>query len=225
MDTFCILSEQALSHQWNFDFVHSNTACMLLHKGGMRPGWKATVQGLAVTSLSHADGARKNKRSGMDLVVAGPISSHSHQNTFHAFLCHVAFFVTRITTTYLVFSLVRWLTALDSLVPSFMYLLPGKHLNHLVRYFMEMRVLKLRSIFTMVIERMPRLPLDLWFPCHFRWPHKNNLIGQKTKIKHCNMEKKHGSLLRGHIPFSTVFLNLTLPGSFIEKPLRDTSIE
>lgn len=49
-------------------------------------------------------------------------------------------------------SLVRGLTALDSLVLSFMYLLLGKYLNYQVRCFIEMkRVLKLLSVFTMII--------------------------------------------------------------------------
>lgn len=45
MDTFFILSEQALKHQWNFDFVHSNKACILLHKGGTRPGRRPHCKG------------------------------------------------------------------------------------------------------------------------------------------------------------------------------------
>lgn len=97
MDTFCILSEHALNHQWNFDFVHSSTACILLLKGGTRPGWKATLRGLAVTSLFQGGGARKNNRSRRDLAAAVPISSHGHWNTFHAFLCHMPFFVTRVS--------------------------------------------------------------------------------------------------------------------------------
>lgn len=129
MDTFCILSEQALNRQWNFDFVHSSTACILLRKGGTRPGWKATLRGLAVTSLFQGGGARKNNRSRRDLQW---LQYPSLLTEIHSTL----FFVTWLSlpqgsvATCLVFSLVRGLTALDSLVPSFMYLLSGKYSNH-----------------------------------------------------------------------------------------------
>lgn len=127
---FCSLKVSYLQtiHLWNDSGCRSSWSLYKPHVPEYRPGWKATLQGLPVTSLSRGGGARKSNRSGMDLVVQYP----SPLTKIHSML----FFVTWLSlsqgsaATCLVFSLVRGLTAWDSLLPSFVYLLPGKYLNH-----------------------------------------------------------------------------------------------
>lgn len=114
MDIFCISPEQALNQQWNFEFVHSNTASRLLHEGGTRPGWKATPRGPA--AIAACPRARETGRTiGAGLRLQPQYASSLSVTEIRGLL----FFVTRLDHTCLVFSQAGGSSAQDSLVHFF----------------------------------------------------------------------------------------------------------